>query len=164
MKKPLWLRLVGWLDLALWLWCALAILGTFAYPPFFFLAAWVLYLFAPAAFALFCLWAIVSGIIWSSAKNARIQAAVTRDVAERVVSARTLPTELPTAQTGIACAKCKGYAAVLHCQRHNESVCWRCAVMTDSPDCAYVLANRRQRVDGQRRVQRVATSPLSGIA
>lgn len=160
MRKPLWLRAVGWVDLALWLWCVFVLYEAFTKGPLAILFFGI-YLFLSVAFALFCLWAIVSGIVWSANKNARVQAAVTRDVVKRMAAERGVQVELPTARTGIVCARCGSYAAVLHCSRHNESLCWRCAVVADSPDCAYILAYR---VGSQQHRQKVPTSPLSGIA
>lgn len=163
MKKPVWLRAVGWIDLGLWLFCALAVFAVFVNPVALFGAIWILYIFAPVAFALFCLWAIVSGIVWSATKNARIQAAVTRDVVERVVLERTPPVEFPIARTGIVCGKCGNYAAVLHCHRHSESLCWRCAVKTDTGTCTYIIANRlaKPMTEGKPQYPRVRTSPLN---
>jgi hypothetical protein len=161
-KKPIWLRAVGWIDFAVWLWTALVLYQFFTRGPGAILMIGI-WLYLVVAFALFCLWAIVSGMIWSASKNARMQAAVTRDAMKRLASDKGLAVEFPTAQTGIACAKCGSYAAVLHCNRHGESVCWRCAVKGDSPECLYILANRQQAVAAQRRLDPVHTSPLSGM-
>jgi hypothetical protein len=162
MKKPIWLRVLGWIDLAAWLWVALVLYQFFTRGPGAILIIGI-WLYLGFAFALFCLWAIVSGITWSAAKNARMQAAVTRDAVRRLAPERGPAIEFPTAQTGIACAQCGNFAAVLHCTRHNESICWRCAVHGDSPECVYILANRARQVDGQRRAQPVVTSPFSSI-
>jgi hypothetical protein len=146
----------------LWLWCAFVLYEFLARGPFAVLFIRI-YLFAAAAFTLFSLWAVVSGVVWSATRNAKIQAAVTRDVVMRTLSPRAAPVELPTARTGIVCAKCGDYAAVPHCDCHNESICWRCAVKTDTAECAYTLTNRRLRIDGRERGQAVYTSPLSGM-
>lgn len=161
MKKPVWLRLVGWVDLALCLLCAVLLVAGLTTPAVAIPAISLTYIFAPPAFALFCLWAIVSGIVWSATKSVRIQAAVTRDVVGQALAARSAPVELPTARTGIVCAKCGNYSAVLHCNRHKESVCWRCAVKTDTPECAYILANRKVRIGELQLNRTVRTSPLS---
>lgn len=164
MRKPWWMRAMGWLALLV-----------------FAMNCFVLYEYSTSlqfhgqelgvvglwgiGFILGLAWAASSAAVWLINRNARTQAAVTRDVIERTLAGRleTAKLELPLAETGVVCNGCKSVRAVIHCSSHRLTLCWRCAIQHDSPVCGYIIANRLAKParEGKQEPHRVMTGPLN---
>jgi len=151
MKEPSWLRFValGALVLAVTLCASIAIYPGLIEMPLLLpvLVAWTL-----ATVGLFMFWALIRGMLWIAERSGRAQAAITFDVLADLVSKIQMLTatvaEVPAngswenPPTGIACDTCGRPKAMLHCERHDKTLCFPCTGKHDAEDCAYIAADR----------------------
>lgn len=153
MKKPIWLRLLGWVDAVLWLFWFVFMFeieqghtgATYGF------AALV---FGAPAFCLGFAWAIMSTILWGMNRQVKVGAAVMRDAvgrAMKVPSPRTHRQNMKVATPSWngkapvpSCSYCAG-PSVLHCRCHEASLCWEHLLTHDSDECAYIRAERTVR-------------------
>ncbi|MGH9378987.1 MAG: hypothetical protein ACRD1I_09325 [Terriglobia bacterium] len=172
MKKPIWMRLVGWASLVLW---ALAGWGLYSYSHGYptTASALVIFLFMFLAGALGIVWIICSALTWAITRQARVGAAVMRDS-----MAGLTPPPAPHVRAGqgdglprwagksavTSCYHC-AQPAVLHCCRHEANLCWQHLLTHDSDECTYIRAERvvRQAASAAEAPRRTATSPIGGI-
>lgn len=171
MKKPAWMRLVGWLALVLWA-LAGACFYSYAHGNNADGVAVLIILLALGALVLSASWFVCSALTWGINRQVRTQAAVLRDVMGAGSPKAAAPPPRRNGDAAIAaapgtvvpvCFKCQA-PSVLHCCRHEANVCWRCMLTHDSDECTYIQSVRvvpaDLRAPGERRF--VATSPIAG--
>lgn len=171
MKKPVWIRLTGYLALA-----ALAAAGAFFYTyshgyPTQAVALLMALSGAAGAFTSLA-WCALSLIHWGLRRQAAMGAEAMRAaMAGALAPSKSLfknaaPLTPPAWDQKAAVSMCREcrLPAVLHCCRHESDLCWQHVVQHDSDECTYIRAERvlRPRAETPERRRTVATSPLSG--
>lgn len=151
MRKPWWLRLVG---VAVFL-LLLALIGSWFLPPSSLDRTQLIesqFVLVFITFVLSVVWALASAVLWAIRKNARAQAAVSRDVISDTIkklrpepvraaaSPGTEPWDNPS--TKIKCDGCGRYHALLLCRAHNLFMCFPCVARHDTNACFYGAAGR----------------------
>ncbi|MGH9352184.1 MAG: hypothetical protein ACRD2G_08505 [Terriglobia bacterium] len=172
MKKPIWMRLLGWVVVLAWGMAAFCLWGALG-PRHDILLLYPAYMLAIGGVMLFFLWAVCSAIVWAANRQARTSAAVMRGS-----MAGLTPPPAPHVRAGqgdglprwagksavTSCYHCPA-PAVLHCCRHEANLCWQHLLTHDSDECTYIRAERVVRQDGgaAEAPRRTATSPIGGI-
>lgn len=167
MKKPWWLRLIGWGALISTFFLGVSV----AISPAFFMGPRmlpVLVAWAAVTVGLFMAWVLIVGMIWVATRSVQTQAALTFEVladsfkiAQPETAAAAHPTSLwDNPATGIICSGCKRPHAMLYCKKHKKLLCFPCAGKHDKEDCLYIAAdrhapNKREQSSGPKDMGRV---------
>lgn len=151
MKKPWWLRLIGFVALL----SALALVVSIAISPGLLRMPWmlpVLMAWTLMTVGLFMAWVLIGGMIWVANRSARAQAAITCDVladlAKRMQTLTVTDPDVPGSgtwenpPTGIICDTCSRPNAMLHCEKHKVTLCFPCTGKHDAEECLYIAADR----------------------
>jgi hypothetical protein len=149
MKKPWWLRLIGWVALI----SAFLLGASVAISPAFFMGPRmlpILVAWAAVTVGLFMAWVLIVGMIWVATRSVRTQAALTFEVLAdsfKIVQPEMAPAAprrslWDNPATGIICNGCKRPHAMLYCKNHKKLLCFPCAGKHDSEDCLYIAADR----------------------
>lgn len=171
MKKPWFVRLIGWVDLAFWV---LLVFTVYTWAEGFhtWQVSLGLWFSGFAAVVLFVVWAVPSALLWGMQRHAIAQAAALaggaaasapRAPLRPVAAPRAVPQQTPGLIVPV-CDGCKS-ASILHCCRHEQNFCWPCLARHDSDECTYIKSWRVVPPDAratEERRGRMATSPLSG--